>query len=111
MKQYIDIIKKGVCFSFMTGSCLFMVPNNLTVKINKKKITKINLPLLGGLIGVMSLVSSPFLITNYFFNGLYFDKLYDKYDIDIKRYHQFDGNENKYAFPSIIMIEINNKEK
>lgn len=62
----------------------------------------------------MSLITSPFLITNYFFNGLYFDKLYDKlhdkYDIDVKRYHQYDGNNNKYGFPSIIMIEINKKE-
>ena len=110
MKQYKDLIKKGLCFSFMTSSCVSMVPNNLTIQINKKKITKINLPLLGGLIGVMSIISSPFLITNFFLNGSYFDKLYDKYNIDIKRYHQYDGNNNKYAFPSIIMIEINKKE-
>ena len=41
---------------------------------------------------------------------MYFDKLIDKYNINIKRYHQYDGNDNKYAFPSIIMIEINKKE-
>jgi hypothetical protein len=43
-------------------------------------------------------------------NGTYFDKLYDriqeKYSIQVKRYHQYDGNCNKYAYPSSICIEI-----
>lgn len=43
-------------------------------------------------------------------NGTYFDKLYDriqeKYSIQVKRYHQYDGNDNKYAYPSLISIEI-----
>lgn len=110
MKQYLNIIKKSLCFSFMTGSCIFMIPNNLTIKLNQKTINKINLPLIGGLIGITTCILSPILITNYILNNSYFDKLYDKYDIDIKRYHQSDGNGNKYAYPSIISIEINNKE-
>lgn len=114
MKQYLNIIKNSLCFSFMTGSCIFMIPNNLTVKIDEKKINRINLPLLGGLIGITTFIFSPILMCNYFLNSSYFDKLYDKlcdkYDIDIKRYHQFDGNDNKYAYPSNIIIEINKKE-
>lgn len=86
-----------------------MIPNDLSIKINEKNINRINLPLLGGLIGIASFVSSPFLIANYFIGSSYFDKLYDKYNIDIKRYHQYDGNAYLLSFPSIIMIEINKK--
>lgn len=43
-------------------------------------------------------------------NGTYFDKLYDriqeKYSIQVKRHHQNDGSDNKYAYPSLICIEI-----
>ena len=110
MNIFINGIKLGICSSFVTGSCLCLMPNKISVKINKKKINNINLPILGGCFGVFGFLSSPILITNYFCNGLFFDKLYDKYNIDIKRYHQYDGNDNKYAYPSIIIIEINKKE-
>ncbi len=112
MKFAFETIKIGLCTSFLTGSILGMIPNNPSLKFNgKQKFNKINLPLAGGCLGVLGFIFSPFLITNYFLDGVYFDKLYDKYDIDIKRYHQYDGNDNKYAFPSHIQIEINNKDK
>ena len=111
MKLFINGIKVGICASYFTGSCLCLVPNKISVKVNEKKFNRINLPIIGGCLGVLGFLSSPFLITNYFFDGLFFDKLYDKYNIDIKRYHQYDGNNNKYAFPSYVIIEINKKEK
>jgi hypothetical protein len=68
------------------------------------------LPFVGGFIGIGVFLCFPFLFTNYMVNGTYFDKLYDKmpekYSIQIKRYHQYDGSNNKYAYPSLICIEI-----
>ena len=43
---------------------------------------------------------------NYFYNGTYFDKLIDEYDINIARYYQYDGLNNKYGYPSTININI-----
>ncbi len=116
------IMKIGLYSSFSTGFVMFMFPNTISIKINKKHCYTIDyLPLVGGCLGVSAFILSPFLITNYFLNGTYFDKLYDnklynKYDINIERYHQYGGiNDGKYAFPSYIQIEINeieiNKEK
>ncbi len=109
MKLYMNGIKMGMCFSYLTGSCLCLIPNKISLQVNKKNYN-LNLPIIGGCLGVLGFLSSPFLIINYFFDGLYFDKLYDKYDIDIKRYHQYDGNDNKYAYPSHIQVKINKKE-
>ena len=111
MKIAFTTMKLGLCTSFLTGLTLGMIPNSVSLKINgKNKFNKINLPLVGWWLGVLGFIFSPFLITNYFFDGMYFDKLYDKYNIDIKRYHQYDGNDNKYAYPSCIKIEVNKKE-
>jgi hypothetical protein len=94
----------------LTGFALGMIPNKVSIKINgKKTFSNLNLSLVGGCAGVLGFASIPFLLIHYFSNNTYFDKLYDKYDIDIKRYYQFDGNNDKYAFPSLIKIEINNK--
>jgi hypothetical protein len=106
-KLSIEIIKLGLGSSFLTGFTLGMIPNKLSIKFNgKQKFSNLNLPLVGGCAGILGFVSAPFLITNYFLDGTYFDKLYDKYDVNIKRYHQFDENNNKYAYPSWIQIEI-----
>ena len=110
IKLCMNGIKIGMCFSYLTGSCLCLIPNKISLQIDKKKFNNIEIPIIGGCLGVLGILSSPFLITNYLFNGIYFDKLYDKYDIDIKRYHQYDGNDNKYAYPSIIQVKINKKE-
>jgi len=87
------------------------VPNNVHLKINNKKYIRgpIPLPIVTGFLGLTGFIFSPLLITNYFINSSYLDKLFDKYDINIKRYHQYDENDNKYAYPSIINIEITNK--
>lgn len=69
-----------------------------------------NFPIACGCVGLLGFVSALFLIINYFLNGTYFDRLYDKYDIDIRRYYQLDRNNKKYAYLSWIQIEINNKE-
>jgi hypothetical protein len=112
MKLAIETIKIGLCTSFFTGFTLGMIPNKVSLKFNgKQKFYNINLPLAGGCLGILGFVSAPFLITNYFLDGVYLDKLYDKYNIDVKRYHQFDGTDNKYAFPSNIHIEINKKNE
>ena len=86
-----------------------MIPNRVCVEFNNKKIHDLNLPLSCGFLCMFTFVLSPFLFGNYIMNSSYFDKLYDKYDIDIKRYHQYDGNNNKYAYPSVINIKINKK--
>jgi hypothetical protein len=84
--------------------------NNISVKFNNKKYNRLPLPLVTGTVASLGLISSPFLLLNYFGNFTYFDKLFDKYDIKVERYHQYDGNNNKYAFPSMINITIDNKE-
>jgi hypothetical protein len=40
---------------------------------------------------------------------MYFDKLIDKYNINIERYHQYDGKNNKYAFPSLLILSVKSK--
>lgn len=116
MKQYYNIIKNGLGYSFATGFCIGMIPNKVLLKYNNNGnmySSGINLPIFCGLFCVAGYISSPFLITNYFANNSYFDKLYDKiydkYDVDIKRYHQYDGFDNKYAYPSVIIISIYKK--
>lgn len=59
----------------------------------------------------VGLMVSPLLITNYFCNGMYFDKLIDKYNINIERYHQYDGKNNKYAFPSSLILSVKSKNE
>jgi hypothetical protein len=110
MNQSISkIIKTGIICSSVTGSCIFLIPNNISIKINQTTFNRIYLPIFGGCLGTFAFIFSPFLIINYFINGTNLDKLYDKYDVNIKRYHQYDGNNNKYAYPSKIIIEINKK--
>ena len=74
-----------------------------------KKYKFLPIPVITGLIGSMGIIFSPLLIINYFCNGVYFDKLVDKYDINVERYHQYDARYNKYAYPSIIIINIKKK--
>lgn len=108
MNKYFNIVKRGLFYSFITGSCSCLIPNEINIQYNKKKLNKIALPIIGGFLGAFGFLLLPLSIINYFSNGSYYDKLYDKYDIHVKRYHQHDEN-NKYGYPSIIMIEINKK--
>ena len=97
--------------SFMSGMCAGMIPNQVTVYFNQIRYHNIPMPFMGGCIGVAGLIGSPLLLTNYICNGLFFDKLIDKYDITVTRYHQYNITKNKYAYPSILMVYINYKQK
>ena len=102
-------ITYGLINSFSVGFCFGCFPNKIYVRFEDLKYNLIPTPIITGLIGSFAFTISPFLIINYFSNSVYFDKLIDKYDIIIKRYHQFDGQNNKYAFPSQIIIDVKNK--
>ena len=105
--NYIGLkIKNGLIYSFGTGFCMGLLPNKINVQINEKKYMNIPLPLIFGCIGSMGFILSPVLLGNYFFGGTFIDKLFDKYEFTIKRYHQFDGNNNKYAYPSTLTINV-----
>lgn len=102
-------IKNGLIYSFGTGFCLGLLPNKINVQINEKKYIRVRTPLIFGCISSMGFILSPVLLGNYFFEGIFFDKLFDNYEFGIIRFHQFDGNNNKYAYPSIITIDIKKK--
>ena len=104
-------IKNGLINSFIFGSVCGLVPNKINLQINDTRFTNVRGPIIGGLIGIGIFMFSPFLLTNYFFRGVYFDKQIDKYNFDIKRTLQYDGNDNnKYGFPSNITINISSKQ-
>ena len=103
------IIITSVSYGFVSGFCIGCFPNKLSVKFDDKKYNSLPIPLISGLICSVGLIFSPLLIINYFCNGMYFDKLIDQYDIDIERYHQYDGKNNKYAFPSLLILNIKTK--
>lgn len=117
IKQIVPIIKNGAKCGFCVGfSCGLIFPNKISITkyTNENKIYHSSpgtiLPFIGGFIGITGFLCFPLLFANYMVDGTYFDKLYDriqeKYSIQIKRYHQYDGNDNKYAYPSLICIEI-----
>jgi hypothetical protein len=106
-----NIIIKTVSYGFVSGFCVGCFPNKLCIKVEDKKYKSLPIPLISGLICSVGIIFSPLLIINYFGNGMYFDKLIDKYNINIKRYHQYDGKNNKYAFPSLINLNITSKNE
>jgi hypothetical protein len=105
-----NIIIRSVSCGFISGFCVGCFPNNLCIKFEDRKYNSVPIPLISGLICSVGLMASPLLIINYFSNGMYFDKLIDKYDINIERYHQYDGKNNKYAFPSSLILSIKSKK-
>lgn len=113
-KYVLTKIKKGIIYSFSFGFLIGCVPNKFHLQYYGKKYnihSSICLPLVSGLICSTIFLFSPFIMINYIFNGVFFDKLTDnllnKYDVDIIRYHQY-GNDlkNKYAFPSSFHLTI-----
>ena len=104
-----NIIITSVSYGFVSGFCVGCLPNKLSIKFDDKKYNSLPIPLISEVICSLGLIFSPLLIINYFCNGIYFDKLIDKYDIDIERYHQYDGKNNKYAFPSLLILSIKTK--
>jgi hypothetical protein len=105
-----NIIIRSVSCGFISGFCVGCFPNNLCIKFEDRKYNSVPIPLISGLICSVGLMVSPLLIINYFSNSMYFDKLIDKYDINIERYHQYDGKNNKYAFPSLLILSIKSKK-
>jgi hypothetical protein len=98
-------IKYGMFYGFSSGFFLGCFPNKIYISFEEK--TYRFTPILSGIIGSMGILCSPLFIINYLYNGVYFDKLVDNYHIRIKRYYQYDSNHNKYAFPSVLIININ----
>lgn len=105
-----NIIIRSVSCGFISGFCVGCFPNNLCIKFEDRKYNSVPIPLISGLICSVGLMVSPLLMMNYFSNSTYFDKLIDKYDINIERYHQYDGKNNKYAFPSSLIVSIKSKK-
>ena len=106
-----NIIIRSVSCGFISGFCVGCFPNELCIKFEDKKYNSVPIPLISGMICSVGLIVSPLLIVNYFCDGVYFDKLIDKYNINIERYHQYDGKNNKYAFPSLIILCIKSKNE
>ena len=103
-------IKNAIIYSFATGFCMGCFPNKLSINLKNKKFNSIPIPLITGLIGSMAIIFSPLLFMNYWCDSVYFDKLLDKYEINVKRYHQYDGQNNKYAYPSLLIVNIEKTE-
>jgi hypothetical protein len=95
---------------FGAGFCVGCVPNDVNLYVNGQ-LAAIPIPLITGLISSAGMVMSPLLLANYFCNGTYIDRWVDRVSIHVKRYHQYDGNGNKYAYPSIVDIYIKTKVK
>ena len=113
LKHTISKVSNVIIGGFVSGFCIgFCFPNTLHVNFKSKRYINNNffpIPLISGLICSTGIILSPLLITNYFCNGTYFDRLIDKYNINVERYHQYDGKNNKYAYPSLIIINIQSK--
>lgn len=103
--RIIGIVSSG----FVSGFCLGCFPNKLSIHFENEKYKSILIPIMSGMICSMAITFSPFLMINYLCNGTYFDILFDKYDIDIKRYHQGDGEGNKYGYPSSLILNVKYK--
>lgn len=105
-----NIIIRSVSCGFVSGFCVGCFPNKLCINFQNKKFNLVPIPFATGIICSVGLLISPLLIVNYFCNGVYFDKLIDKYDIDLERHYQCDGKNNKYAFPSFLILNIKYKK-
>lgn len=96
-------------YGFVSGFCLGCFPNKLYLNYEGRIYTSIETPLITGVVASTATILSPLLIANYLCNGTYFDRLVDKYDINMERIHQYDGKNNKYAYPSLVIIHIKSK--
>lgn len=104
--RFFKIVGSGFVSGFCSGCVL---PNKLCIQYEDKKYTSLHIPLISGFVCSFGIMFSPLLIINYVCNGVYFDKLIDKYNINVERYHQYDGKDNKYAYPSSIILNIKSK--
>jgi len=109
LKHIIPKVNNLIIYGFVSGFCVGCLPNNkLYINFEGKKYNCFNnnIPLISGVICSTGIILSPLLIINYFSNSTYFDRLVDKYNINVERYHQYDGKNNKYAYPSVLIINI-----
>lgn len=104
-----NIVVRSVSYGFVSGCCVGCFPNKLSVQFNERTYKSVPMPLLSGLICSVGILCSPLLMVNYFCNGVYFDKLFDRYRICVRRYHQYDDKSNMYAFPSFISVCVKPK--
>lgn len=103
LKHIIPKVNNLIIGSFISSFCLGCFPNKIHINFEGEKYRSLQAPLISGLLCSTGMILSPFLMINYFCNGTYFDKLIDKYDVNIKRYHQ-------YAYPSLLIINIQSKD-
>ncbi len=99
----------GVASGFVSGFVVGCFPNKLYIRFEDQEIYSLPIPLISGIIGSTGVICSPLLVANYIFNGTYFDKLVDKYDIKLERRYQYDVRHNKYTYPSSFIINIKRK--
>lgn len=99
----------GVASGFVSGFVVGCFPNKLHIRFEDQEIYSLPIPLISGLIGSTGVICSPLLVANYICNGTYFDKLVDKYDINLERRYQYDVRHNKYTYPSSFIINIKKK--
>jgi hypothetical protein len=100
----------GLISSLGTG---FMVNKRINIRyINKNRKFNQNSFIIGTFILPIIVITYPIFIVDSYFSLCIIDKFIDnineKYDIDIKRYHQHDGV-TKYYSNSLIFIDITKK--
>ncbi len=109
LKNMISKVNNLIICGFISGFCVGCFPNKFYINFEGRKYKSIETPLITGVIGSIGIILSPLLMVNYFCNGTYFDRFIDKYDINMERHHQYDGKNNKYAYPSLLIINIKSK--
>jgi hypothetical protein len=99
-------------YGFLTGFIFGCFAKNASLHYKNKRI-QIPIPLITGFIGSIGIIMSPFVFVSCFNNLTYFDKLIDvfadNYNFNVERIHQYDETNNKYAFPSLITLNIEPK--
>ena len=109
LKRAVPKVSNLIISGFISGYCVGCFPNKLSINFEGRKYNSIETSIMSGIICSTGIILSPLLIVNYLCNGTYVDRLVDKYDINIKRYHQYDGKNDKYAYPSLLIINIKSK--
>lgn len=109
--KYKNKIIGMVTSGFVSGFCAGCFPNKVCIRFENKQYKSLPIPIITGFIGSMGIIFSPLLMINYLCNGVYFEKWIDQYNIHVERYHQYDGTDNKYAYPSLLIINIKSKNE
>ena len=131
-KIYMAKAKMDMASGFVVGFVVGCIPNNPIhiqvsgvqvsgvqvsgvqvsgVQVTGKRYNNVPVPVITAVLGSVCMLIYPLILSNYFLSNCflsnsYIDKWIDRYDFNIQRYHQYDGNNNKYAYPSILEINI-----